>query len=647
MRTRIESAVALVLPVLIAVCILSACSKQGPGVAGSNIPPETTLSFASDHSDTMTARVHLQWAGIDRDGEVVGYEARWDTLDWFAVSVTDSVFLLEVGGGRDTLGAYQHYTFSVRSIDNDGEVDPTPATLSFTSRNAYPETEIVHGPASVSAPMICLAWRGWDYDGVVVGYGYRLYKHEGGEWIEVAGEDSLPPDEFEIQFGPLAGLHRFDVWSIDDLGDIDPTPAEREFTCDPEFGNPLLAVRSNVLGTARFRGGELPNWAHEPLDVFEGEDIVFDWHAVDEEASTCPPQGFSYAYDDTSTWGQSYSLDDTHFEVAPEAGEHALYVAALGSGGLVTRGRVSFEVVPAAMNDYILVVDDYDYRENLPDWGTDGARDAFYDTLTTGYARPAFQWDPAEHMVGGVPQPPDVTTLAGASTVVWYVDHDETALSGVFDLLDPHRPYYSRLDGYVRAGGNLILCGFKPLGAITGEDQYPMQFTASDTAPGRVFVRDRLRIGEVDNSGFAYNIAAPWNYGFCFHGAVPGGTGIPEDRTVQLEAMYIDSVGAGGYPEPGKWPYYADPPEYAPGLLHCGLPAVDAYRPCSASPIETHGIDAFLNYNFQGQTCVMLSPTGGDRGNVCALGFPLYYLQTAQVKAVFDELLPMMGEQRM
>ena len=51
--------------------------------------------------------------------------------------------------------------------------------------------------------------------------------------------------------------------------------------------------------------------------------------------------------------------------------------------------------------------------------------------------------------------------------------------------------------------------------------------------------------------------------------------------------------------------------------------------------------------NFQGRTCVLLSPTGTGHGSVCCLGFPLYYLQTAQVKAVFDELLPLFGEERL
>ncbi len=528
----------------------------------------------------------------------------------------------------------------MKSIDNDGDEDPTPATLTFTARNTFPETEIVHGPGAVTGPIVCFEWRGWDNDGVVVGYGFKLYAEGPSEWIEVAGEDSLPPDEFEIQLGPLAGLHRFEVWSIDDAGAVDPTPAAREFTCNPALIGPTLRVRTNVLGSHDFRGPQWPPRYDVPIDIFEGEELVFDWYTFDEGYSSCPAMGFSYAFDDTSAWCQSYSMSDTHFEVAPDAGEHSLYVAALGSAGDVTRGRIAVNVVEAGLDDHILVVDDYNHFETIPQWGTDADRDAFYDTLTAGYVRPPLQWDPAEHIVNGQPQPPDVSALAGASTVVWYCDQNEPTLG---ELFDPFFKDYSLLAGYLRAGGNLVLCGYRALGQMLEED-YPITISASDTTMGRVFARDYLGVGEANNSGGSANPGAPWSYGYCFYGAVPGGTGIPDWRTVDLEAMYIDSVGVGGFPEPGKWWPYADPP--TPSYLRCGLGYIDVFEPYGGRPIETHAFDAFLNVNFEGRTCVLLLPTGTDRGNVFYLGFPLYYLQTHQVKAVFDKVLPLFGEER-
>jgi hypothetical protein len=628
-----------VLALLVAAAVLPGCSKQDPGAAGQNLPPETTLSFVSDAADTTTARVHLTWLGTDHDGEVVGYLARWDSLEWFHVSATDSVFVLE-GDSSDSLGEYGVHTFSVKAIDNDGEEDPTPATLTFTSRNTFPETEIVHGPGWVTHPQVCFEWRGWDYDGVVVGYGWTLFTREADEWLEVAGEDSVPADEFSLQLGPLDGEHRFEVWSIDDLGAVDPTPDAVEFRCDIAPLPPYLVVETNLIGEHTFGGASWPPLYVATYDIFEGEHLVFDWYLRDDGYNSCPTLGYSRAFDDTSDWCQSFSLEDTHFEVSPGVGEHWFYVAAMGPSGALTRGRIQINVLETGLDDYILVVDDYDHWEHVPMWGLDADRDAFYDTLTAGYVRPRVQWDPAEHIEQGVPQPPDVEALAGASTVVWYCDMDYPTLSGLFDDFFEQ---YDRLGAYVRAGGNLIVCGCGLLRTITSES-YPMSFSEFDTAPGRVFIRDVLRIGSVRNSGAAANPDAPWNYGYCFHGAVPGGTGIPGGRVVDLEPMYIDSVGAGGYPEPGKWWPYADPP--APIYSRCGLGEIDVFEPQGGRPIETHVVDAFLNYEFDGRTCVLLSPTGTNRGNVCCMGFSLYYLQTPQVKAVFDELLPLFGEER-
>jgi hypothetical protein len=82
-------------------------------------------------------------------------------------------------------------------------------------------------------------------------------------------------------------------------------------------------------------------------------------------------------------------------------------------------------------------------------------------------------------------------------------------------------------------------------------------------------------------------------------------------------------------------------PQYA----RCGLGSVEAFEPFGGlTGVESHMIDPYLNYTFEGRTCVLLSLTGANRGNVCYMGFPLYYLQTRQVKAFFDAVLPLFGE---
>ncbi|MBN2565438.1 MAG: hypothetical protein JXB46_06975, partial [Candidatus Eisenbacteria bacterium] len=593
MGSRGARLVSLLSILAFALFLFSSCSKLGPGLIRQNLPPDTELWLTSRGDAEERSAVQLHWAGVDEDGAVVRFRVRLDSLDWVEVACTDSLFVLPLAARSDSMDQAIEYTFSVKAIDNDGEEDPTPAVVRFSSRNTSPETEIVHGPGDVTGPMVCIDWRGWDYDGVVVGYGYAVYQSQASEWVEVARVDSLPPDGISIMLGPLAGLYKFEVWSIDELGALDPTPAERVFSCNPALCGPLLTIETNLLGSHRFRGMVWQQSYDTPITLYSGEHLLFDWSA--ENDSSCPLLGYSYAYDDTTDWCQSFSLDETHFEVTPTPGDHSLYVATLGSAYDMTRARIRVDAMEASLDDYILIVDDYDHFESNPLWGTDEDRDAFYDSLASGYGHPHLQWDCTEHLIVGVPQPADAATLAGASTTIWYCDQTDPAIERIYDPLVNH---YDWLGGYVRAGGNLILLGYTVLANITG-DSYPITVTPSDTDLARAFVRDCLGIGYAECSGLSANKSAPWSYGYCFYGAVPGATGIPEGRMIDLEPMYIDSVGAGGYPEPGKWFMYTST---MPNYSRCGLGNVEAVYPFDGHSIEAYYIDAFLNVNFAGAT---------------------------------------------
>lgn len=613
------------LPVLALIVVFTGCGKENPAPSSQNLPPETTLELLAERGDTTSLKVHLRWSGSDPDGRVACFETRWDSLAWVRGIRTDSVFVLSRADSAGTpLGPGRH-TFAVRAIDDRGAEDPSPASVSLTARNLLPETEIVSGPDEVSCPIVRFEWRGWDYDGIVVGYGWSLSEWVIDEWFEVASVESVGPDEVTAVLGPIDGQYRFDVWSIDDSGDVDPTPASGEFTANAAITGPRLTVRTNAFGELVYRG---PVWSSdfdEPIPIFEGEHLVFDWHATIWD---CGGEiiGYSTAYDDTSSWCDDFSLDETHLELTPSVGEHAIYIAAADDLGMLTRGKLAFEVVEAGMNGYVLIVDDYNWMETVPIWGTDADRDAFYEHLTADCVRPVQQWDVDEHAGPHGPEPPDVATLADASTVIWYYDQENTGLSSMFDPLSAR---YVPLAGYARAGGNIIMAGWKGLQHILDEN-YPIEITASDSTQREVFVRDVLGIASAKNSGSSANKNSPWTYGYCFYGAVP----TPHQEAIQLEAMYIDSLGT-------WWPTYGmDNPNYR----HGGLPMVEAMQAWPGGGVEAQVIDAYLNMNFDGEPCTIVAiPQAGD-GQVCYFGFPLYYLQAPQVRRVFNTLLERAGE---
>jgi hypothetical protein len=618
------------------VIFLAGCSKN-LGHISPNQAPQTYLSFAPDEGGITNYRVRLNWFGWDPDGEIAYYRTKWDTLDWVRVVNTDSVFILSASADSvDPQKGYEAHTFKVSAVDNEGLVDATPETVTFTAFTFVPETQILRGPNGVTGPMVTFEWQGRDRDGVITGYEYKLYRRDEatGSWFEVTASGPLGADVTSVTFGPLAGQHKFEVWSIDDAGAPDLTPATRVFTCNPELAGPKLYVGTNVFGSFTFRG---PVWKAQynlPIPIFAGERLRFGWLA---DASDYGGQvvGYRHAYDDTSTW-PAWSIFDTRFQVVPELGRHSLYIGAIDNANVKTRARVYFDVVEATLDQYILVVDDYNWRENLAAWGTDDARTAFYDSLLAGYAKTRVEWEPSQHVVGGTPQAPNVDALRGASTVVWYCDDELTTLKRLFD---PRQTAYNSLAGYLRVGGNLVLDGYKIIGQIM-DAQYPIQVSAADTSLSGVFVRDYLHVGYADNSANLSNKASPWAYGYCFYGA------IPIDETM-FEPIYIDSVGPGGYPELGKWPVYATQWTGSNiGLRHGGLPNVEKLQAYQGTALETFTIDSFLNQNFEGQVCGLLYLSGENHGNVSYLGFPLYYCRKPGVQAYMDEVLYLFGEER-
>jgi len=616
------------------VMVLAGCSKD----LGDKIPnqePETYLSFAPDSGAITNDRVRLNWFGWDPDGEISYYQTKWDTLDWIRVVNTDSVFLLSASDSVDFQKGFGVHTFKVRAVDNDGLVDAIPESVSFTAFTFVPETQILRGPAGVTGPMVTFEWQGRDRDGVITGYEYRLYRRDEAthEWFVVTESGPLGADATSVTFGPLAGQHKFDVWSVDDAGAPDLTPATRVFTCNPELAGPKLFVGTNVFGTFTFRG---PVWASQynlPMPIFAGERLRFGWVA-DARDYGGQVVGYRHAYDDTSTW-PAWSIFDTRFQVMPQLGRHSLYIGAIDNANVKTRARIYFDVVEATLDQYILVVDDYNEAETLPSWGTDDARTAFYDSLLAGYSRTRIEWEPSQHVVSGTPQPPNVDALRGASTVIWYCDSEGTTLKRLFD---PNQTAYNSIAGYLRVGGNLVLEGYKVVGQIMNA-QYPITIDPADTTLAGTFVRDYLHVGYAANSGSAQNKLSPWKYGYCLYGAVPTDAG----EALDLEPMYIDSVGPSGYPQPGKWPLYTNT---LPALSRAGLPTVEKLESYRGTALEIFAMDSFLNTNYQGKTCGLLYLSGENHGNTCYLGFPLYYLRRPGVQAFMDRVLYLFGEEK-
>ena len=92
-----------------------------------NLPPDTEFVRCAAQGVVEGTDVTLVWDGSDIDGRVTGFEVSYDSGAWEPTAL-DSMTVSAV-----TLG---EHVFRVRSVDNDGEVDPEPAECSFTASAA-------------------------------------------------------------------------------------------------------------------------------------------------------------------------------------------------------------------------------------------------------------------------------------------------------------------------------------------------------------------------------------------------------------------------------------------------------------------------------------------------------------------------------
>ena len=97
-----------------------------------NSPPETVIT-AAPNATTRQRDATFVWQGSDVDGRVVGYEYTLDGAPWAATAAT-SVTCLNLSSGS--------HAFSVRSRDNKGLEDPTPAQVTFTILPSWCEIEL-------------------------------------------------------------------------------------------------------------------------------------------------------------------------------------------------------------------------------------------------------------------------------------------------------------------------------------------------------------------------------------------------------------------------------------------------------------------------------------------------------------------------
>jgi len=263
-----------------------------------NQPPGTTVANIPVEKDTLFALVTLYWDGEDNDGFVNEYQYRYIT---YRLTMGDSVVQEWKTTKEQTLtipflsdDVLNKQVFQVRSVDNWGAVDPTPAEKVFyTIKTIFPTSAITY-PKNNNTYFVVdkltdwwggikLDYVGHDQDGEVVEYAWKV---DDGEWTWTTDTTvTITPDKLKA---PLTGTHTLKVISRDDTNLVDSVGATVTINLvNPSFSKKVLIIDATTESNFP---GSLPKTTDAYVDsfyaqVFSTED---NWDLIKEGKMPSP-----------------------------------------------------------------------------------------------------------------------------------------------------------------------------------------------------------------------------------------------------------------------------------------------------------------------------------------------------------------------
>ena len=235
-----------------------------------------------------------------------------ESTDYFMCKIDDSQWEQCDGGAKDYLDLLEGlHTFMVKSIDEAGNEDLTPASWNWTIDQTEPETTITDGPPDPTPdPTASFIFESNEPNSTFE------CKLDLNEW-----EICMSPQDYA---GLAEGAHTFEVRAIDEAGNMDQTPASWNWLIDPNILPPDTFIDSSP-----------------PLKTFTTT-ADFTFSSDDLEATfEC---SLNQDVWETCTSPKNYSSDLPY-------GENNFRVRASNSGGLTDSSPASY--------DWIIITDSF------------------------------------------------------------------------------------------------------------------------------------------------------------------------------------------------------------------------------------------------------------------------------------------------
>ncbi len=331
-------ALVLVAVPLAAMILLTGCRKEEQLLLDTNLPPNTRLTSAPAPLEQTNYRVHMHWSGSDPDGYVVGYYFAWDDTvpgigaagsAWTFTSRTDSLFKAVI----DTAGETRRHTFYIRSLDNEGAVDPSPDRIRFDASTDLPIVNLLYrleGPQDpdggnynpgyrdtvLMGSPCSFTWSGYDPDGqgAPVTYSYRLDSNPDSPWDAATSYTAATI---------TSGNHLFYVRARDETGAWN-FPTSYRFVMNYEPDSEIIDPEE-VSGT---------------LTVADKETLWISWEARDREQLEGVSGGITQIWIELDNERIPFSYDAPPYtgtwyytSTAPEGTDHFIFQDNINTGG--------------------------------------------------------------------------------------------------------------------------------------------------------------------------------------------------------------------------------------------------------------------------------------------------------------------------
>ena len=532
------------------VAAIAGCGLEPEAFRGENVvnqPPETEIVSTPPTLSRTDAEVQFHWRGTDADGEVVGFEWRisdngsdgvvdvLDTLEtvlpWRFTTATDSVFHVQASldsfptdlANPNLDSRYLRYwgshTLFVRSVDERGRRDPTPAQSSFTSTTLAPTVQIdvprlVNAASCISAArVLTFGWTGNDPDGFrnlpestrhlllpverASGNCYSAFEFQNANpipvddprWSEWIPYDSADLSTRRVTF-PAAQpqqMFLFAVQARDEAGAVTPTFQWNVNVRHVRIGTvdqPVLTIREPRLGTYSFIGqSQSRSFEVVPLQPLELSwtadassyagvitDYRYGWDVADPEDPRDPGWAVNWGIESSNTFSPPREFS---------AGAHQLLVMARDNSGSVVAATLFISVIPVptrAEQRPLLMIDDFP-NGNSPD---EVALDFLWDTTLRSLVGGRLLRFSGSDFLNADTEVTRLTfrTLVDYRSVIWFLGPSDLSFWQSRFVRGGSPVHFA--DVYQQNSGNLLLIGPGAVYATAPhQGSYPLLFNRS------------------------------------------------------------------------------------------------------------------------------------------------------------------------